>query len=100
MSQFADQAQNQFADLQKSHVRLEKLTYSMETIVKALQEGHAQLCKSSEEINRRLNQVLEEKHHCKRDRDCLAQDLNKLLNVYQNMNPQPKGKVLDNKYHQ
>ncbi|MBW0508334.1 hypothetical protein O181_048049 [Austropuccinia psidii MF-1] len=72
----------------------------MDKIVKALQEGHAQLRKASEETNTRLNQVFEEQHHLKRDRDCLDQDLNKLFNVYQNMKAQPQGHVLDNPYHQ
>ncbi|MBW0543587.1 hypothetical protein O181_083302 [Austropuccinia psidii MF-1] len=68
----------------------------MEIFFKYLQKGHAKLRKASEETNRRLNQVLEEQHHCKRDMECLDQDLNKLLNVYQNMKPQPPGHALDN----
>ncbi|MBW0532438.1 hypothetical protein O181_072153 [Austropuccinia psidii MF-1] len=72
----------------------------MGKIVKTLQEGHAQLRKSSEETNKKLNQVLKEQHHCKRGRDCLDQDLNKLFNFYQNMKPQPQGHILDNPYHQ
>ncbi|MBW0496863.1 hypothetical protein O181_036578 [Austropuccinia psidii MF-1] len=71
----------------------------MEIILKPLQEGHLQLRKAYEETNKRLNQVFEEKHHCKRDRDCLEQDLHKLLNVYQIMKPQPQGNVLDDPYH-
>ncbi|MBW0476754.1 hypothetical protein O181_016469 [Austropuccinia psidii MF-1] len=50
----------QFSELQESHLRMEKLTASMEKIVKYLQEGHAKLRKTSEETNRGLNQVLEE----------------------------------------
>ncbi|MBW0526345.1 hypothetical protein O181_066060 [Austropuccinia psidii MF-1] len=72
----------------------------MDKIVKTLQKGHAHFQKSSEETKKRLNQVFEEQHHCKRDRDCLDQDLNKSFNVYQNMKPQPQGHVLDNPYHQ
>ncbi|MBW0487285.1 hypothetical protein O181_027000 [Austropuccinia psidii MF-1] len=72
----------------------------MGKIVKTLQEGHAQLRKASEEANKILNQVFEEHHPCKRDRDFLDQDLNKWFNVYQNMEPQPQGHVLDNPYHQ
>ncbi|MBW0463403.1 hypothetical protein O181_003118 [Austropuccinia psidii MF-1] len=71
----------------------------MDQIVKALQEGHSQLIKASEETNKRLNQVFEEQNHCKRDRDCLYKDINKSFNVYQNMKPQPQGHVLDNTYH-
>ncbi|MBW0565684.1 hypothetical protein O181_105399 [Austropuccinia psidii MF-1] len=77
-----------------------KLTASMEKIVKTLQEGHSQLSKASEQTNERLKQVFEEQLYCKRDEDCLDQDLNKLFNVYQNMKPQPQGHVLDNPYHQ
>ncbi|MBW0490549.1 hypothetical protein O181_030264 [Austropuccinia psidii MF-1] len=72
----------------------------MERIVKTLQEGHAQLSKASEEANKRLNQVFEEQHHFKSDRDCLHQDLKKFLNAYQNMKSQLQGHVLDNPYHQ
>ncbi|MBW0481605.1 hypothetical protein O181_021320 [Austropuccinia psidii MF-1] len=100
MYQFAEQTQKQFSELQESHERMKTLTASMEKIVKTLQEGHAQLRKASEETNKRLNQVFEEPHHCKRDKDCLDQDLNQLFNVYQNMKPQPQGHVWDNPYHQ
>ncbi|MBW0589534.1 hypothetical protein O181_129249 [Austropuccinia psidii MF-1] len=72
----------------------------MDKIVKALQEGHAQLSKASEETNKRLNLVFEEQHHSKRDRDCLDQDITKLFNVYHSMKPQPQGHVMDNQYHQ
>ncbi|MBW0557341.1 hypothetical protein O181_097056 [Austropuccinia psidii MF-1] len=72
----------------------------MDKIVKTLQEGHAQLSKASQEINKRLNLVIEEQHHSKRDRDCLDQDIKKLLNVYHNMKPQPQGHVMDNPYQQ
>ncbi|MBW0518920.1 hypothetical protein O181_058635 [Austropuccinia psidii MF-1] len=71
----------------------------MDKMVKALQEGHAQLRKACEEANKRLNLVFEEQHHRKRDRDCLDQDRNIGLNVYHNMNPQPQGHVTDNPYH-
>ncbi|MBW0515648.1 hypothetical protein O181_055363 [Austropuccinia psidii MF-1] len=79
---------------------MKTFTASMDKIVTTLQEGHAQLSKSSEEKNKILNQVFEEQHHCKRERDFLDQDLNKLFNVVQNMKPQPQGHVLDNSYHQ
>ncbi|MBW0543312.1 hypothetical protein O181_083027 [Austropuccinia psidii MF-1] len=88
MSQYAKQTQKQISEVEASHERMEKLTASMETIVKALQEGHAQLSKASEETNKRLNIVFEEKHPSKRDRDCLDQDIKKLFNVYHNMKPQ------------
>ncbi|MBW0562878.1 hypothetical protein O181_102593 [Austropuccinia psidii MF-1] len=78
---------------------MKPLTASMDRFVKALQEGHAQLSKASEETNKRLNLVFEEQHHSKRDRDFLDQDIHKLLNVCHNMKPQPQGHVMDNPYH-
>ncbi|MBW0554578.1 hypothetical protein O181_094293 [Austropuccinia psidii MF-1] len=72
----------------------------MDKIAKTLQEVHAQLRKASEESKKRLNIVFEEQHHSRRDRDCLDQDINKLLNVYHNMKPQPQGHVMDNPYYQ
>ncbi|MBW0479650.1 hypothetical protein O181_019365 [Austropuccinia psidii MF-1] len=100
MSQYAEQNKKQFAELQASHERMKKLTDSMEKIFKNIPEGHAQLSKASEETNKRLNQVFEEKNHRKKDRDFLDQDINKLFNVYHNMNPQPQVHVVDNPYHQ
>ncbi|MBW0472453.1 hypothetical protein O181_012168 [Austropuccinia psidii MF-1] len=99
MSQYAEQTQKQFAELEASHERMKKLTTSMDKILKTLQEGHAQLSKDSEETNNRLNIVFEENHHSRRDRDCLAQDINKLFNVYHHIKPQPKGHVMDDPYH-
>ncbi|MBW0496827.1 hypothetical protein O181_036542 [Austropuccinia psidii MF-1] len=63
MSQYAEQTQKQFAEIQESHERMKTLTASMDKIVKTLQEGHGQLSKASEETNRRMNQVFEEPHH-------------------------------------
>ncbi|MBW0477691.1 hypothetical protein O181_017406 [Austropuccinia psidii MF-1] len=100
MSQFAEQTQKQFAELQEIHERMKTLTAPMDKIVKTLQEGHSQLRKSSDKNNKRLNQVFEEKHHSKRDRDCLDEDINKLFNFYHNMKPQPQGYVMDNPYNQ
>ncbi|MBW0592283.1 hypothetical protein O181_131998, partial [Austropuccinia psidii MF-1] len=99
MSQYAEQTQNQFAELGASHERMKKLTASMHKIVKTLQEGHAQLSKASGETNKRLNIVFEEQHTSKRDRDCLDQDIKKLFNVYHSMKPQPQGHIMDNPYH-
>ncbi|MBW0515136.1 hypothetical protein O181_054851 [Austropuccinia psidii MF-1] len=79
---------------------MKTLTASIDKIVGTLQEGHAQKRKASEQTNKRLNQVFEKQHHCKRDRDFLDQDLNTLFNVYQNLKPQQQGHVLDNPYHQ
>ncbi|MBW0473186.1 hypothetical protein O181_012901 [Austropuccinia psidii MF-1] len=100
MSQFAEQPQKQFSELQESHERRKTLTASMEKTVKNIQEGHAQLRKPYEETNRRLNQVFEEQHPSKRDRDFMDQEIKKLFNVYHNMKPQPQGHVMDNPYQQ
>ncbi|MBW0548980.1 hypothetical protein O181_088695 [Austropuccinia psidii MF-1] len=100
MSQFADQTQNQFSELQESHEGMKILTASMDQIIKPLQEAHAQLSKASEETNKRLNQVFEEQNHCKRDRNCLDQDIRKFFNAYQIMKPQPQRPILDDPYHQ
>ncbi|MBW0480830.1 hypothetical protein O181_020545 [Austropuccinia psidii MF-1] len=100
MSQYVEKSQKHFAELQESHERMKKFIAFMDKIVKTLQEGHNQLSKASEETNKRLNQVLEEQNHSKRERDFLDQDLNNLFNVYHNMQPQPKGHVWDNPYHQ
>ncbi|MBW0462466.1 hypothetical protein O181_002181 [Austropuccinia psidii MF-1] len=100
MSQYAEQTQKQFAELEESHERIKTLTASMDKIVKPLQEGHAKLRKASEETNKILNIVFEEQHHSRRDRDCLDQDINKFFSVYHNMKPQPQGHVMDNPYHQ
>ncbi|MBW0496468.1 hypothetical protein O181_036183 [Austropuccinia psidii MF-1] len=99
MSQFSEQTQKQFAELEAIHETMKTLTASMEKIVKTLQEGHSQLSKAYEETNKILNLVFEEQHHGKRDRDCLDQDINKLFNVYHKMKPQPQGYVMDNPYH-
>ncbi|MBW0587260.1 hypothetical protein O181_126975 [Austropuccinia psidii MF-1] len=99
MSQYAEQTQKQFAELEASHERMKKLTASVDKVVKTLQEGHAQLRKASEETNKRLNIVFEEQHNSRRDRDCLDQVINQSLNVYHNMKPQPQGHVMDNPYH-
>ncbi|MBW0585046.1 hypothetical protein O181_124761 [Austropuccinia psidii MF-1] len=100
MSQFEVKTQEQLDDFKRLNERLKRNAILQEATIKAIQESCAQLSKASEETNKRLNQVFEEKTHCKRDRNCLDQDINKLYNVYQNMNPQPQGHALDDPYHQ
>ncbi|MBW0542841.1 hypothetical protein O181_082556 [Austropuccinia psidii MF-1] len=63
MSQYAEKTQKKFSKLKESHERMKTLTAFMEKIVKPLHEGHAQLRKTSEETNKRLNKVFEEWHH-------------------------------------
>ncbi|MBW0522885.1 hypothetical protein O181_062600 [Austropuccinia psidii MF-1] len=98
MSQYAEHNQKQLAELEARHERMKKLTASMYKIVKTLQEGHSQLSKASEETNKGLNLVFEEQNHSKRDRNFLDKDINKLFNVYHNMEPQPQGHVSNNPY--
>ncbi|MBW0507456.1 hypothetical protein O181_047171 [Austropuccinia psidii MF-1] len=100
MCQFSEQTQKQFAELEESHLRMKTLTASTDKTVKTIQEGHAQLSKASEDTNKILNLVFEKKHHRKRDRDCLDQEIKKLFNVYHKMKPQQQGHVMDNPYHQ
>ncbi|MBW0539200.1 hypothetical protein O181_078915, partial [Austropuccinia psidii MF-1] len=100
MSQFAEQTQKQFSELEESHERMKTLTASMDKIVKTLQEGHAQLSEASEETNKRLNLVFEEQHHSKRDTDCLNKNIKNLFDFYHELKPQPQGLVMDNPYHQ
>ncbi|MBW0519772.1 hypothetical protein O181_059487 [Austropuccinia psidii MF-1] len=100
MSQYAEQTQTQFVELEESHERMKKLRASMDKIFKALQEGRDRLGKASEETNKRLHIVFEEQHHSKRDRNCLDQNIKKLFNVYHSMKPQLQGHVMDNPYHQ
>ncbi|MBW0574357.1 hypothetical protein O181_114072 [Austropuccinia psidii MF-1] len=88
MSQYAEQTQQQFAELEARHERMKNLTASMDKIVKTPQEGHAQLRKAPEETNKRLILVFEEQHHRKRERDFLNQDIQKLFDVYHNLKPQ------------
>ncbi|MBW0498030.1 hypothetical protein O181_037745 [Austropuccinia psidii MF-1] len=100
MSQFEVQTQESFYDLKRIHERLQRNEILQEATIKAIQESCDHLRKASEETNKRLNQVFEEKHHCKRDRDCLDQDMSKCFNFYQNMKPPPEGHALENPYHQ
>ncbi|MBW0567037.1 hypothetical protein O181_106752 [Austropuccinia psidii MF-1] len=79
MSQYSEQTQKQFAELEASHERMKALTSSMDKIVKTLQEGHAQLSKAPERTNKRLNIFFEEQHHHKRDSYFLDKDIKNCL---------------------
>ncbi|MBW0493095.1 hypothetical protein O181_032810 [Austropuccinia psidii MF-1] len=72
MSQYAEETQKQFPELEASHERMKRLTTFMDKTVKNLQ-GHSKLSKASEETNKRLNLGFEQQHHSKRDRDCHGQ---------------------------
>ncbi|MBW0498197.1 hypothetical protein O181_037912 [Austropuccinia psidii MF-1] len=100
MSQYDEQTENQFAELEARHEKMEKLTASIDKNVKTLQEGHGKLTKASEETNKVLNIVFEKQHHSRTDSNFLDQDVNKLLNVYHNMKPQPQGNARVNPHYQ
>ncbi|MBW0495307.1 hypothetical protein O181_035022 [Austropuccinia psidii MF-1] len=100
MSQFGVKTQEKLDYLKRLNERLQKSAILQEATIKAIKESCAQLRKAPEETKKGLNQVFEEQHHCKRDRDCLNQGISKLFNVYQNMNAQPQGHALDDPYHQ
>ncbi|MBW0498578.1 hypothetical protein O181_038293 [Austropuccinia psidii MF-1] len=100
MSQFAVQTQESLDDFKRINERLQRNEILKESKVKAIKESCSQLSKACEETNKRMNQVFEEQHHCKGDRDCLDQYIKKNFNVYKNMNPQPEGHALENPYHQ
>ncbi|MBW0526234.1 hypothetical protein O181_065949 [Austropuccinia psidii MF-1] len=100
MSQFEVQTQEKIDDFKRLNKRSKRNAIIQEATIKAIQESCAQLSKASEEINKRMNQVFEEQHHCKRDRDFMYQDIKKLFNVYQNMKHKPQGHALDDPYHQ
>ncbi|MBW0475903.1 hypothetical protein O181_015618 [Austropuccinia psidii MF-1] len=100
MSQFALQTQEQLDDFKRLNERLQRNSILQQATIEGIQESCAQLSKSSEETNKRLNQVFEKQHYCKRDRDFLDKDINKFLDVYQNMKHQPQAHALDYPYHQ
>ncbi|MBW0533180.1 hypothetical protein O181_072895 [Austropuccinia psidii MF-1] len=100
MSQFAVKTQEQLDDLKRLNERFQRNAILKEATIKFIQEGCVQLRKASEETNKRLYQVFEEKQNCKRDRNCLDHDINELFNVDQKMKPQPQGHALDDPYHQ
>ncbi|MBW0491285.1 hypothetical protein O181_031000 [Austropuccinia psidii MF-1] len=82
-SQFVEQTQKEFERLHESISRLQKV-YTLQTkIIHTLQEDYTELSKASEDTKRRLNKVLEEQNHCKRDREYLDQDIDKLFNFCQ-----------------
>ncbi|MBW0461109.1 hypothetical protein O181_000824 [Austropuccinia psidii MF-1] len=71
--------------------------------IHTLQEAYNKLSKATEENNKGLNKVLEGKYYCNRNKEYLNKDVKKLLNVFQNMNPQTQGHVSGNihtPYHQ
>ncbi|MBW0461386.1 hypothetical protein O181_001101 [Austropuccinia psidii MF-1] len=100
MSQFSEQAQESLDDFKRINGRFQRKEILQEAKITAIQESCAQLRKASEETKKRLNQVFAEKNHFKRDRDCLDKDINKFINVFQNLKPQLEGHALKNPYHQ
>ncbi|MBW0592993.1 hypothetical protein O181_132708 [Austropuccinia psidii MF-1] len=95
-SQFLEQTQKEFEILHESISRLQ-VVYKLQTkTIHTLQEDYTALYKASEDTKRILNQVLEEKNHCKRDREYLDQDIDKFINCCQKMKPQTQGNVSGN----
>ncbi|MBW0580103.1 hypothetical protein O181_119818 [Austropuccinia psidii MF-1] len=95
-SQFVEQTQKEFEKLHKSNSRLQEV-YTLQTkTIHTLQEDYTELYKASEDTKGRLNQVLEEQNHCKRDREYLDQDIDKLFSYFQKMKPQTQGHVSGN----
>ncbi|MBW0548346.1 hypothetical protein O181_088061 [Austropuccinia psidii MF-1] len=83
LSQFLEQTQKEFERLHEIISSLQEV-YTLQTkTIHTLQEDYTELCKSSEYTKRRLNQVLEEKNHFKRDKEYLNQDIEKLFNYFQ-----------------
>ncbi|MBW0495435.1 hypothetical protein O181_035150 [Austropuccinia psidii MF-1] len=90
-SQFLEQTQEEFERLHERISRLQEV-YTLQTkTIHTLQEDYTELYKASEDTKRRLNDVLEEKNHCKRDIKYLDQDIDEMFNYCQKMKPQHKG---------
>ncbi|MBW0531223.1 hypothetical protein O181_070938 [Austropuccinia psidii MF-1] len=82
-SQFVGQTQKESDRFHESISRLQEV-YTLQTkTIHTLQEDYTELHKASEDTKRRLNQVFEEQNHCKRDREYLDQDIDKLFNCCQ-----------------
>ncbi|MBW0505413.1 hypothetical protein O181_045128 [Austropuccinia psidii MF-1] len=81
-------------------LRLKEVNTLQTKAIHTLQEDYTKLSKASEETKRRLNQVLEEQNHCKRDREYLDQDIGKLFSACQKIKPQTQGNLLYNPNHQ
>ncbi|MBW0570343.1 hypothetical protein O181_110058 [Austropuccinia psidii MF-1] len=100
-SPFVEKTQKEFERLHESISRLQEV-YTLQTkTIHTLQEDYTELYKASEDKKRRLNQVLEEQNQCKRDREYLDQDIDKLVNFCQKMKPKTQEHVSgNNPYHQ
>ncbi|MBW0484491.1 hypothetical protein O181_024206 [Austropuccinia psidii MF-1] len=96
MSQFAEKTQENFEKLHENILGLQKLIHLQNKTIQTLKEGYAKPIQASEETNKRLNQVLEEKYHCKRERGTLDKDIKKLFDFFQKMKPQSQGNVFGN----
>ncbi|MBW0525544.1 hypothetical protein O181_065259 [Austropuccinia psidii MF-1] len=100
-SQFVEQTQKEFERLHESISRLQEVFTLQTKTIHTLQEDYTELYKASGDTKRRLNKVLEEQNHCKRDREYLDQDIDKSFNFCQKMKPQTQGHVSGNTpYHQ
>ncbi|MBW0567454.1 hypothetical protein O181_107169 [Austropuccinia psidii MF-1] len=80
ISQIAVRNQETFYEIYRKNLRFQELTTLQEAKINATKESCAKLIKTSEGTNKRLNQVFVEKCHCKRNRECLDQDINEFFN--------------------
>ncbi|MBW0587154.1 hypothetical protein O181_126869 [Austropuccinia psidii MF-1] len=99
MSKFSVQTQEQLHYFKRLNKELQRNAILQEAAIKPIPESFAQLSKSSEETNKRQNEVFEKQHNCKMDRDRLDKDINKLFTSYQGMKAQSQGHALDDPYH-
>ncbi|MBW0554205.1 hypothetical protein O181_093920 [Austropuccinia psidii MF-1] len=98
-SQFSGKTKKEFGKLHESNLRIQYLINLQSTTFHTLQEGFAKLIKASEETKKRINQVLKEQYHCKKDREYPYHDMNKVLNAFQDMKPQSQGHLFCNTPH-
>ncbi|MBW0556632.1 hypothetical protein O181_096347 [Austropuccinia psidii MF-1] len=70
-SQFVEQPRKEFERLHENISRLQEVNTLKTKAIHTIQEDYTKLSKTSEETKRRLNKVLEEQNHCKRDRNVL-----------------------------
>ncbi|MBW0530541.1 hypothetical protein O181_070256 [Austropuccinia psidii MF-1] len=85
MYQFPEQAKKEFERLHEKISRLQEVNTLKPKTINNFQEDYNKLSKASEKTKKRLNNVLEEKYHQKRDREYLDQVMQKLFHVCQNL---------------
>ncbi|MBW0479176.1 hypothetical protein O181_018891 [Austropuccinia psidii MF-1] len=103
MSQFTNHTQKVFYNLKECISRFQEINKFQTRSIHNLQEDHNKLSRATEGTNRRLNLVLVEKHHSKRDMENIQgkvsymdKDMNKTFNVFQIIEPKNQGFFNDN----